>query len=544
MAVRLPDPPSAPTELQPLLRRRLVLIASLAALTATFFSTFRRTSPTELNFYLQTSYGTAVLIFEAAFGGLALALAGTMWFVPRWFSLARLRAIEFVILGCFAIYIGWTQLFAWNGRRFHLAPGEALDPYMLRIAVDSMASRWFALIVGVSALVPETFRRNNVLVALQAGIAMTLTVIMSLSDPAYRPHFGRVIALMSFWMGLACTIAIFGAYKLNELRRQVAEARRLGQYQLIRRIGVGGMGEVHLAEHVLLKQPVAIKLIRPERAGDPGALERFEREVRATAKLKHWNTVQIYDYGYADDGTFYYVMEYLPGLTLEEIVARHGPLSPSRTIHFLRQICAALREAHGMNLVHRDIKPANVMMCERGGVYDVVKLLDFGLVRGGGPQAETMAEEGFVAGTPGYMAPEQATGRPIDGRTDIYALGAVAYFLLTGQHPFKRSSVIQVMLAQMTEEVPAPRLLRPGLPMDLEGVIMRCLSKQPEQRFQDIAALDGALCGCEDAGNWHQDEAGRWWKANKPEARPEVTALSPDSAPTQSVIVSPTHVVR
>ena len=532
MAVRPPHPSSAPAELQPLLRRRLVLIASLAALTATFFSTFRRTSPTELNFYLQTSYGTAVLIFEAAFGGLSLALAGTMWFIPRWFSLARLRAIEFLILGCFAIYIGWTQLFAWSGRRFDLAPGQALDPYLLRLAVDSMASRWFALIVGVSALVPETFRRNNILVALQAGIAMTLTIVMSLSDPAYRPHFGRVIALMGFWMGIAATVAIFGAYKLNELRRQVAEARRLGQYQLIRRIGGGGMGEVHLAEHVLLKQPCAIKLIRPERAGDPGALERFEREVRATARLKHWNTVQIFDYGYADDGTFYYVMEYLPGLTLEEIVSRDGPIAPARSIYFLRQLCAALREAHGMSLVHRDIKPANVMVCERGGVYDVVKLLDFGLVRGGGPQADTMPEEGFVAGTPGYMAPEQATARPIDGRTDIYSLGAVAYFLLTGQHPFSRSSLIQVMLAQMTEEAQRPRALRPDLPMDLESVVLRCLSKQPEQRFQDIEALDGALSGCEAAGNWNQDEAAQWWSTHKPDTRPPVEPPSPASAPT------------
>src|SRR5262245_41475853 len=429
MAVRVPDPPSPATELEPLLRRRLVLVATLAALTATFFSTFRRTSPGELNFYLQTTYGTAVLIFEAAFGGLALALAGTMWFVPRWFTLARLRLVEFVILGCFAIYIGSTEMFAWSGQRFGLAPGQALDPFYIRLAVDSMASRWFALIVGISALVPETFRRNNMLVALQAGIAMTLTIVMSLSDPAYRPYFLRVVALMGFWMGIAATVALFGAYKLAELRRDVAEARRFGQYQLIRRIGGGGMGEVHLAEHVLLKQPVAIKLIRPERAGDPGALERFEREVRATARLRHWNTVQIYDYGYTEDGTFYYAMEYLPGLTLEEIVARHGPMPPGRAIHFLRQLCAALREAHGMDLVHRDIKPANVMTCERGGVFDVVKLLDFGLVRGGGPQAETLPEERFVAGTPGYMAPEQATNRPIDGRTDIYSLGAVAYFL-------------------------------------------------------------------------------------------------------------------
>jgi serine/threonine protein kinase len=544
MAVRLPDALSAPTHLEPLLRRRLVLVATLTALTATFFSTFRRTSPGELNFYLQTSLGTALLVFEAAFGGLALALAGLMRFLPQWFSLARLRAVEFVILGCFAIYIGWTQLFAWGGARFALAPGQPLDPFLVRLAVDSMAGRWFALIVGISALVPETFRRNNILVLLQAGIAMSLTVVMGLSDPAYRPYFWRVIALMGFWMGLASTVAIFGAYKLAELRRQVDEARRFGQYQLIRRIGGGGMGEVHLAEHLLLKQPVAIKLIRPERAGDPGALERFEREVRATAQLKHWNTVQIYDYGYTDDGTFYYVMEYLPGLTLEEIVSRHGPLPPARTIHFLRQLCAALREAHGMNLVHRDIKPANVMTCERGGVYDVVKLLDFGLVRGGGPQAEMMPEERFVAGTPGYMAPEQATGRPIDCRTDIYALGAVAYFLLTGQQPFVRDSVIRVMLAQMTEEVPRPRALRPELPMDLEGVVLRCLSRQPDQRFQDIDALDGALSGCVDAGNWSPAEAEEWWKQHGPTTTGMAASDSTDSIPTASVLVSATALER
>ncbi len=544
MPVRVPAPPSASTELEPLLRRRLVLVATIAALTATFFSTYRRTSPGELNFYLETSFGTGALIFEATFGGLALALAGTMWFVPRWFTLARLRTVEFLILGCFAIYIGWTQLFAWNGRRFGLAPGQTIDPFFVRLAVDSMAARWFALIVGISVLVPETFRRNNMLVALQAGIAMTLTVIMSLSDPAYRPHFWRILALMLFWMGVASTVAIFGAYKMAELRRQVAEARRFGQYQLIRKIGGGGMGEVHLAEHVLLKQPCAVKLIRPERAGDPGALERFEREVRATAQLKHWNTVQIYDYGYTDDGTFYYAMEYLPGLTLEEIVSHYGPLPPARTIHLLRQLCAALREAHGMNLVHRDIKPANVMVCERGGVFDVAKLLDFGLVRGGGPQAETLPEERFVAGTPGYMAPEQATARQIDGRTDIYSLGAVAYYLLTGQHPFVRGSVIQVMLAQMTEEIRRPRDVRPEVPMDLEGVVLRCLSRQPDQRFQDIGSLDAALSGCGDATGWSQPEAETWWREHKATARPMVETPRPETAPTQSVMVTATQLIR
>ncbi len=237
-------------------------------------------------------------------------------------------------------------------------------------------------------------------------------------------------------------------------------------------------------------------------------------------------------------------MEYLPGLTLEEIVSHYGPLPPARTIHLLRQLCAALREAHGMNLVHRDIKPANVMVCERGGVFDVAKLLDFGLVRGGGPQAETLPEERFVAGTPGYMAPEQATARPIDGRTDIYSLGAVASYLLTGQHPFVRSSVIQVMLAQMTEEIRRPRDVRPEVPMDVEGVVLRCLSRQPDERFRDIGSLDAALSGCGDATGWSQPEAEAWWREHKATARPMVEKPSPGTAPTQSLMVTATQLIR
>ena len=181
---------------------------------------------------------------------------------------------------------------------------------------------------------------------------------------------------------------IFGSYKLAELRQQVDEARELGQYPTDRKIGAGGMGEVYLAEHVMLKQPCAIKLIRPELAANRTAMQRFEREVRAISRLKHWNTVQIYDYGYADDGTFYFAMEYLAGLSRSSSSCRdHGPLPPARAIHFLRQVCAALREAHAMQLVHRDIKPANIIACERGGVFDVAKLLDFGMVRRSGHDA-------------------------------------------------------------------------------------------------------------------------------------------------------------
>ena len=246
------------------------------------------------------------------------------------------------------------------------------------------------------------------------------------------------------------------------------------------------MGEVHLAEHLLLKHPVAIKLIRPDRAGDPEALSRFEREVRATARLTHWNTVTIYDFGFSDDGTFYYAMEYLPGLTLEQVVQRHGPLSPGRVIHIMRQVCAALREAHGLHLVHRDIKPANIMLCERGGVFDVAKLLDFGLVRGGGPHAETLVDAHLVVGTPGYMSPEQAQGQEhLTPAADLYAVGATAYLLLTGEPAVAPGPAVQMIVAQAGGQVRPVRLVRPDAPADLEAVNHAMSGARSERSLRD-----------------------------------------------------------
>jgi serine/threonine protein kinase len=199
------------------------------------------------------------------------------------------------------------------------------------------------------------------------------------------------------------------------------------------------MGEVYLGEHMLLRRACAIKTIRADQAGDPITFARFEREVQAMATLTHWNTVEVYDYGHAEDGTFYYVMEYLPGLNLNDLVHRYGPLPPGRAIHFLRQLCAALSEAHHIGLIHRDIKPTNVLACRRGRVHDVAKLLDFGLVHDVAVQHEPqLTLHGTIIGTPAYIAPEQARGKGvIDARTDIYSLGALAYFLVTGQAPFR-----------------------------------------------------------------------------------------------------------
>jgi serine/threonine-protein kinase len=333
----------------------------------------------------------------------------------------------------------------------------------------------------------------------------------------------------AFVMVLFSAIAVYGSHRIHVLGQQALEARKLGQYRLKRLLGAGGMGEVYLAEHVLLKRPCALKVIRPERAGDPRNLARFEREVQATAALTHPNTVEVFDYGHAADGTFYYVMEYLPGLSLEELVKQHGPLPPARAVHLLRQVCGALQEAHAAGLIHRDIKPGNIIVGRRGGLCDVAKLLDFGLVRAHGlnPDGQQLTQEGAVAGTPAYMSPEQATGLgDLDGRSDIYSLGAVAYFLLTGQPPFVRGSAVQALAAHLGEAVVPPDRLRADVPADLQAVLLRCLEKEPGRRFPDAASLEQALAQCGCAAGWTQEQAAAWWRAAAAETRPPVGCVS------------------
>src|SRR6516225_9705427 len=334
-----------------------------------------------------------------------------------------------------------------------------------------------------------------------------------------HPEVGAVMTGMNFLqqvltMVVAAAAAVFGTHLINTLRREAFEARQLGQYRLLEPLGQGGMGEVYLAEHRMLKRPCAIKLIRPEQAGNPKVLARFEREVQMTARLSHWNTVEIYDYGRTDDGTFYYVMEHLPGLSLEALVERHGPLPAERVVHLLRQVCQALREAHAVGLIHRDIKPGNVFVAQRGGLYDVVKLLDFGLVK---PVAEfgpaRLTQEGSISGTPLFMSPEQARGQDdLDARSDIYSLGAVAYALLTGRPPFQGANPMEVIIAHVRDEVVRPSQHQADVPADLEQVILRCLAKCPQDRFQDVDSLEQALAECAAADQWTQSQAARWWQ--------------------------------
>jgi serine/threonine-protein kinase len=242
---------------------------------------------------------------------------------------------------------------------------------------------------------------------------------------------------------------------------------------------------------------------------------RFEREVRAAATLTHWNTVEVFDYGHTEDGTFYYVMEYLPGMDLQDLVEQHGPLPPGRAVHLLRQVCQALREAHGIGLIHRDIKPSNIIACERGGVHDVAKLLDFGLVKtfGMGEGDLKLTAVGAVTGSPAFMSPEQALGREqIDARSDIYNVGAVGYFLMTGKITFDRLSSLEMLHAHAFEPLVPAQEFQEVVPADLQRVILRCLEKDPNRRYQDARSLEKALAACKGVGEWTAERAEEWWR--------------------------------
>ncbi|MEO2017338.1 MAG: serine/threonine-protein kinase [Fuerstiella sp.] len=299
----------------------------------------------------------------------------------------------------------------------------------------------------------------------------------------------------------------------------VEPLERLGPYVLKSKLGGGGMGEVFLAEHQLMKRQCAVKLIHPQQARDRHMRESFEREAQATAQLTHWNTVEMYDYGTTDDGRFYYVMEYLKGMNLSQYVQRYGPMEPGRVVYILKQMCNALYEADCAGLVHRDIKPSNIFLTERGKSFDVVKLLDFGLV-----QATTKEPVGLhnvdtkLHGSPAFMCPEQAVGMTPDGRGDLYSLGAVAYFLLTGHPPFVDDNPIMLIVAHATTAVPTFEEIGVDVPRDLSDTILKCLAREADSRFASGRELLQALEQCSANTEWTWSAAEQWWLENDPTA--------------------------
>jgi eukaryotic-like serine/threonine-protein kinase len=449
---------------------------------------------------------------------LSLTLYGSMaalyavlltWLVrQRDISLSRLRVIEVLGLTAYAAH------YAWKDFHHYSRYWEALRASEQWLLVSHSCLNWVFLIFIYGVLVPNDWRRSlriltgMALIPLAVYAASWLSLAES-SRPA-APIFD--LFAMARLMAAAVAIAVFGAHKFTTLRREAYEARTLGNYRIKHQLSSGGMGEVYLAEHRLLNRPYAIKLIRPERAADPTNRTRFEREIQAMARLTHWNTIEIIDYGHAPDGTFYYVMEYVDGLNLGELVARHGPVNPGRVVYLLRQACAALAEAHAAGLIHRDIKPGNIMVTQQAGLADVVKVLDFGLVQNLGPSdgEDELTQSGMVVGTPGYISPEQAAG-VADARSDIYGLGAVGYFLLCGQVPFPGRRMQENPMSPILEPTPL-RELRPEVPADLEAVILRCLRRYPAERFADIQLVDQAMAACDCADSWNSAEAAAWWR--------------------------------
>ena len=441
--------------------------------------------------------------------GLAAVIAVLRSGRPR--SYTSLRLVELAVFGvvCGNSALGlYTELLQAHG-----------DLVQAATVSKNITFSFYAVTVAYGMFIPNTWRRAATGAVALASVPLLLRLVLRLRHPELAPFYqgvasAEIVSGSAIMMFIAVLQAAYGAHAIHALRRQEFEARQLGQYQLRDKLGEGGMGAVYLAEHAMLKRPCAVKVIRPDRDTDPQALARFEREVHLTAELSHWNTVQVFDYGRTDDGVFYYVMEYLPGLNLEQLVERYGPLCPERAIHFLGQTADALAEAHRRGLIHRDIKPSNIHAARRGGVDDVAKLLDFGLVKpAAAPGDAGLTREGVLVGTPYYMPPEQATGSgEPDARSDIYALGAVGYFLLTGRPPFIGKDPLEIIIAHVSDPVEPLAKHRAGVPDDLEQVVLTCLAKQPEERYASADELFRALGACALAGAWTRERAAAWWR--------------------------------
>ncbi len=384
-----------------------------------------------------------------------------------------------------------------------------------------------------TVLVPA--RPREALVALVASSSAVPLVYLLQVRAGAAPQLGLdpflPIFVLPYAMGVV--LAYIAARIVHRLGVEVRRAHELGSYRLDALLGRGGMGEVWRASHRTLARPAAIKLIRRDAlAADATLAEvaeaRFEREAQVIASLQSPHTVELYDFGTTEDGMLYYVMELLDGVDLDALVRNFGPLPPDRVVHLLRQACASLAEAHQRGVVHRDIKPANIYLCRRGIEHDVVKVLDFGLVKqfaredyaDAGAARVALTHANVVAGTPHYMAPEMALGeRSIDGRADIYALGCVAFWLLTGRVVFEAETSTAAIVAHVRQEPRPPSAASDmSIPASLDRIVLDCLAKDPAARPQTPEQLAARLADVPLARAWTEADAARWWAAHQPAA--------------------------
>ena len=359
-------------------------------------------------------------------------------------------------------------------------------------------------------MVPSTGRRTALASTATFAPVVASSVVLVYTSALNMPGPAFVLGC-AMVAGVSIALAAAGSHIIYGLRRKVSEAQQLGAYILDKKIGEGGMGTVYRAHHIMLRRPTAVKRLRADQVGADN-LERFEREVKHMSQLTHPNTVAVYDYGRSADGTFYYAMEYLGGgIDLEQLVTRHGAQPATRVARILAQVCGALQEAHDSGFIHRDIKPANIILCERGNLPDIAKVVDFGLAKE--ITADTGASVQVILGTPGYVAPEAITDpSSIGPGVDLYALGAVGYILLTGKRVFEGKSGADICIKHLTLPPPRPSTVTDNhIPADLEAIILRCLAKTPNERFATAAELASALRALP-AGDWNDARAREWWR--------------------------------
>jgi serine/threonine-protein kinase len=414
---------------------------------------------------------------------------------------------------------------------FGIAIAEFIDPWRLNNN-GWIGLSWVAVWTPMYAVVIPTPPRRILLpiLASLSSVPLMIGYMVATRRTILNPSADQFFWGIVFPYLLVAVFAYVGARVVYELGKEVTRARDLGSYRLVERLGQGGMGEVWRARHRLLARPAAIKLIRPPAAGHGlqnetnSMVRRFEREAQVTAALRSPHTVELWDFGIADDGAFYYVMELLDGLDLHALVRHYGPVPAERAIHLLRQVCHSLAEAEDKGLVHRDIKPGNVFVCRYGGDYDFVKVLDFGIVKTSGTESSVTGMFATVAtvvqGTPAFIAPEQALGNVIDGRADIYATGCVAYWLLTGQLVFTAETPMALLLhhAHTAPTAPSERSELP-IPAALDELVLSCLAKDPAERPQTARELSQRLGNISGAPAWSEDRARDWWNTYQPESK-------------------------
>ena len=463
--------------------------------------------------------------------GLLMDTLVTPWMLPIEFSRKRIAIELFEVVGCGLVFLyvryakGSVETKADSGLGFMLfsALGIALINTWVKTPNPAAVGyvSWNTIAILVSSMILATSPWKMLVASLAAASMDPLGVWIAHLRGVPSLSLGATIIM--FWANYACAVvALLPSHMLQHMGRRLRAAQEMGSYQLVELLGRGGMGEVWRAEHRLLARSAAIKLVRPEMLGASNEaaarlmLRRFEREAQATAALSSPNTIQVFDFGVTTEGTFYYVMELLSGRDLDSLVKEFGPVPAERAIYLLRQVCHSLADAHARGLVHRDIKPANIYVCRMGLEYDFVKVLDFGLVKFSDPgatQQSLLTADHTTTGTPAFMAPEIILGGEVDRRADVYALGCVAYYLLTGQLVFEGDTPMKMFLQHLnTPPVPPSERTELPIPREIDRLVMACLEKDPTKRPQDAEQLFRMARECRSCESWNGERARRWWE--------------------------------